>query len=291
MNEVPPIHKYLINDNFRKAVESIDDGSVNNLKYLLNANPTLTNIAGEFSKKFFESGTQANQYFSKPKLLWFTAENPMRHGKFNESIFDIIGCIIENQRNNSPDTLQLDLDYTLSLLASGHVGNQSVQLEELIHYFVKNGADPNCTESALIHGELKAVKILVEHGADVNILVAAGTGQGDKLKSLIASADELTKRKALACAIACRQTNSCLILLKKGIDPNNYNPPGFHEHNTPLQLAIWANSIALVECLLDSGANPEIKDTIYKTDAIDWATHLERKEIHSILSTFVVNNS
>ncbi|MEE3235632.1 MAG: ankyrin repeat domain-containing protein [Candidatus Latescibacterota bacterium] len=291
MNDVPPIHKYLTNDNFRTAVNLIDNGLVEDLEHFLIANPELTNIVGEFSKKFFASGTESNQYFSKPKLLWFTAENPVRRGKFNESICDVIDCIIESQRKNSPSTLQFDLDYTLSLLTSGCIANQSILLNKIVRCFVKNGADPNCTEAALIHGERQAVLTLVDHGANINILVAAGIGREDKLKGLLPTVDTVTKRKALACAAACGQPNCCLILLREGIDPNNYNPHGFHSHNTPLQLAIWANSIATVECLLSSGANPKIKDTMHNSDAVDWATYLKRADILTVLLEYLDNNS
>ena len=291
MNNVPPIHKYLTNDNFRTAVSLIDDGSVRDLEHLLIANPNLTNIEGKFSKKFFASGTEPKQYFSKPKLLWFTAENPVRRGRFNESIIDIIVCIIKSQAMNSPSTLQFDLDYTLSLLTSGRVATQSTILEELVQCFVKNGANPNCTESALIHGEQQAVMTLVNHGADINILVAAGIGREDKLNELLPTADILTKRKALACAAANGQPKCCLILLNEGLDPNQYNPSGFHSHNTPLQLAIWGNSIATVRCLLRSGANPEIRDTMHKSNAVDWATHLKRTDILRVLTACMGNDS
>ena len=291
MNDVPPIHKYLTNDNFRTAVNLIDNGLVEDLEHFLIANPELTNIVGEFSKKFFASGTESNQYFSKPKLLWFTAENPVRRGKFNESICDVIDCIIESQRKNSPSTLQFDLDYTLSLLTSGCIANQSILLNKIVRCFVKNGANPNCTESALIHGEQQAVMTLVNHGADINILVAAGIGREDKLNELLPTADILTKRKALACAAANGQPKCCLILLNEGLDPNQYNPSGFHSHNTPLQLAIWGNSIATVRCLLRSGANPEIRDTMHKSNAVDWATHLKRTDILRVLTACMGNDS
>ena len=76
MSDIPPIHKYLINYDFRTAVGLIDDGSVQDLEYLLIANPDLTNMEGKFYKKFFASGTKPKQYFSKPKLLRVYGRKP-----------------------------------------------------------------------------------------------------------------------------------------------------------------------------------------------------------------------
>ena len=46
---------------------------------------------------------------------------------------------------------------------------------------------------------------MLDAGAEVDLLVAAGMGLADELCRLLPEADEETKQKALACAAACGQ--------------------------------------------------------------------------------------
>lgn len=283
MTDAPQIHAYITDAVFKEAVALIDAGDVDALAALLDQHPRLLSEAANFSETFFISGTQPDQYFEHPKLLWFTAENPIRNSAFPDNIVDVIQCIIDRQRKHAADTLQDDLDYTLALVTSGNVPRETGKLTELVAVLVKNGADPNCAEAALAHGERDAVQALLDAGAEVDLLIAAGMGLEDDLQRLLPDADAETKQKALACAANCGQPVTSRMLIEKGADPNQFNPDGFHAHCTPLHSAISADSYETVAALIDCGADPTIKDRIHDGDALGWANHMAREQMAELI--------
>ena len=58
---------------FREAVDAIDSGNISVLQQLLETNPQLVT-------KRLDTPTE-NGYFKNPYLLWFVADNPIRHEK------------------------------------------------------------------------------------------------------------------------------------------------------------------------------------------------------------------
>ena len=283
MSDMPPIHQYITDDLFRQGVAFLDAGRVDALADHIGRHPSLLSVPAAFSETFFISGTQAGQYFEHPKLLWFVAENPIRNNAFPENIVDVIQCIIDRQRKHSPDTLQQDLDYTLGLVTSGTVPRKTGKLGDLVSVLVENGGDPNCADAGLVHGERDAVQALIDAGAEVNLLMAAGMGLEDDLQHLLPDADEETKQKALACAASCSQPTTCRILVDRGVDPNQYNPTGFHGHCTPLHNAINANAYETVTTLVSRGADTTIKDRMHDSDALGWAEHMGYNRITELI--------
>ena len=279
MTDAPPIHRYITDTLFKEAVALIDTGNISKLCAHLDEHPQLVEVTAEFSEVFFISGTQPGQYFEHPKLLWFVAENPIRNNALPYNITGIAQCIIDYQRAISTAALQHDLDYTLSLVTSGKVPRKSGLLNKLISVLVRNGADPNCADAALAHGEQEAVQVLLDHGAKVNLLIAAGMGLIGHLQRLVKDADAETRQKALSCAANCRQPKSCRILIEGGADPNQFNPEGFHADCTSFHCAVATGSHETVKALLSCGADSTIKDTMHDGDALDWARHFGHKEI------------
>ena len=70
---------------FREAVEAIDAGNVSVLKKLLEVHPELVMKPLDLP----EEG-----YFKNPYLLWFIADNPIRHEKLPPNISEIAKLII-----------------------------------------------------------------------------------------------------------------------------------------------------------------------------------------------------
>ena len=104
---------------FRRAVDLLDTGNAGALASHLDAHPHLLSIPAAFSESSFPSGTEPDQYFHEPRLLWFVAENPIRNESLPDNIAEVAQCIIDRQRVHSGGTLQRDLDYTLKLVTSG----------------------------------------------------------------------------------------------------------------------------------------------------------------------------
>ena len=275
MHDQLAIHCTITNPLFRQAVDLIDAGQVVELAEHLEQHADLLGIAAGFSETSFPSGTKPGQYFEQPKLLWFIAENPIRNGTLPDNIADVAQCIINMQRVHSRDTLQRDLDYTLGLVVSGRVVRETGNQRDLIAALVGSGANPNCAENALSHGERDAVQTLLDHGAEMTVVIAAGMGLIDDLRLLLVGADETSQLKALSCAAINGQSAICSILVDHGVDPNQFNPEGFHTHCTPLHNAVSGGSYETVGNLVGAGADTTIRDTMFDADALGWARYLK----------------
>jgi len=93
------------------------------------------------------------------------------------------------------------------------------------------------------------------------------------------TADERSKRIALALAAQHGHADVVRILLDAGEDPNRFCPEGFHSHATPLHNAISSGRDNVVKLLLERGARTDIKDTIFEGTPLDWAVYCKRPEI------------
>jgi hypothetical protein len=282
MSDERPIHHHITDPLFRKAVELLDAGHVLELENHLDAHPHLLADAAAFSEASFPHGNEPDQYFYKPKLLWFVAENPIRNHALPDNIADITRCIIDKQRIHSPETLQHDLDYTLGLVVSGCVVRETGKRDDLIDLLIRNGANPNCADVALAHRELEAVQGLIDHGAEMTLAIAAGMGNLAELQRLFAPSDGETRRKALGCATINGQAAATQFLVENGVEPNQF-PNSFLAHCTPLHNAVSSGDSETVSVLLGAGADTTIKDRMFDADALGWARHLERNQIAGLL--------
>ena len=86
---------------------------------------------------------------------------------------------------------------------------------------------------AIMSGHDDAVRILLEHGADINADSALGT--------------------PLNVAASRNRTSAATMLLSRGADPN---APGGRQERTPLHSAAFAGAAEVVQVLLDHGADP-----------------------------------
>jgi peptide-methionine (S)-S-oxide reductase len=95
---------------FREAVYAIDAGNTISLQHLLEENPRLVNTRLD---------TPDEGYFKHPYLLWFVADNPIRHEKLPANICDVTRLIIKSIKQNAPDSFREQIAYTLGLVATG----------------------------------------------------------------------------------------------------------------------------------------------------------------------------
>lgn len=183
---------------------------------------------------------------------------------------------------------------TLSLLVSStHPAQAGLQVP-LIDLLVARGASLNDTgeghwkspiETALVFGFGDAAEALLRHGAPFTLQAAAGLGHAERVRSLLPTADPLSRHRALALAAQSGQVETARLLLEAGEDPNRFNPPGTHAHTPPLHQAIWAGHLPVVRLLIEHGARLDILDTIYGGSPLGWARHAGRTEIVDYLRT------
>jgi ankyrin repeat protein len=127
--------------------------------------------------------------------------------------------------------------------------------------------------SALVHGEFAAVEALLARGAPLDIAAAAATGRGDVVQQLLADADQGARDLSLSYAALHGHADIVALLLRGGVDPNRYNPPGGHSHCTALHSAAFAGHVEAVRALLDGGARGDIGDIHRNMTALQWAEY------------------
>src|SRR6185436_9412546 len=118
---------------FREAVEAIDNGNISSLQNLLKTNPEL------ISKRL---DTPTNGYFAHPYLMWFVAENPIRHEKLPANIIEVTRVLIDAARQNAPGSFHPQINYTLGLVATGRIPRECGVQNEWINLLIDSGAKP-----------------------------------------------------------------------------------------------------------------------------------------------------
>jgi hypothetical protein len=264
-----PHHERIEDPTFRRAVDLLDAGDADGLRRLLQDHPKLVKQHVLFEGK---------NYFRSPTLLEFVAENPIRHGKLPENIVEVARVILE------AGVKQTARDETLMLVATGSVARECGVTRKLIALLCEYGADPGkAIRLAAILDEHDAVLALIDHGAKVDLVVAAALGWVDEFGRLIKTATADDRWLALAVAAQFGHTDIVRALLDLGEDPNRYNPPGGHAHATPLHQAALGGYEEVVRLLVERGARLDLKDTMFGGTAVDWAEYGGKTEVERFL--------
>ena len=157
----------LEHDAWYQAVAAIDAGDVQRLQTLLAAQPPLVTDRLDDSPEWLrrQLGDAANGFFSRPYLLWFVAEDPVRNGRLPPNIAEMIRVIAAAARAAKAATLQEQLDSTLRLVCwSGVAAGAGLQLE-MIDALVDEGAAPaKNANNALVNGHVAAAEHLLSRG-------------------------------------------------------------------------------------------------------------------------------
>ena len=174
------------------------------------------------------------------------------------------------------------MNETLGLVSTGRVPRECGVQIDLIDLFCDRGCDPDgALEGAVAHGEFGAAEALLRQGARVNLPVAAALGRVQDARGLLASADDLDRRKALALASQFGREAIVQLLLDSGEDPNGYSP--IHSHSTPLHQAALNGHEGIVRLLVERGASADARDLLWHGTPADWARHEGRTRIEAYL--------
>ncbi len=260
---------------FRVAVVALDGGDLPELERLIAADPALV-------RERLDEPSEG--YFREPYLLWFVAENPIRHGTLPANIVEITRALVRAVEAHAPESAAAQIAYALALVCSGRVvREQGVQLA-LLDVLVDAGAGPDgALVAALAHRELEAARRLLERGARWTLAAAAALGRDDELARLAPTATAEEKQLALAAAAHNGQARALAALIALGLDLDAFAPVGFHPHATPLHLAVDSGSLESVKVLVDAGAARSIPDRGFGGTALGWAEHEGRDEIAAFL--------
>jgi len=266
-----PHHERIDDAVFRRAVDLIDDGDVEDLARWLDEHPDLVRRHVAF---------EGENYFRNPGLLAFVAENPIRHDGLPPRIVEVARLLLDRGAGRD----RRDIDETLALVASGRVAREAGVQVELIDLLRRHGADPDpAMLAALAHGELEAAQALMARGAELTLPVAAALGNLGQAQARLAAADAEARHLALALAAQHGRAEILRLLLDADEDPDRYNPVGAHAHSTPLHQAALNGHAEAVQVLLAHGARTDLKDTLWNGTPLDWARHAGRAEVAAVL--------
>ena len=256
---------------FREAVEAIDAGNTSSLEHLLKTNPQLVNKRLD---------TPDEGYFKHPYLLWFVADNPIRHEKLPANIVDVTRILIDAVRNNATDSFQQQIDYTLGLVATGRIPRESGVQNEWIDLLIDNGAQPGDGVGALAHGNIDAARHLIKRGGKLTFATAIGLDMQDDISRLAKNSSKSDLEISLMMAAFYGKPDQILFLIGLGVDVNAHidHSSGFHSHATALHQAVFSTSLESVKVLVDAGADLNAKDLIYDGTPLDWAIYMQTVE-------------
>jgi hypothetical protein len=254
------------NPTFLQAVKAIDGGDITLLEKLITDNPRLITDSLQ---------TTEEGYFKDPYLLWFVADNPIRHDQLPANIVDITKLLIAEIKANTPGTAQHQLDYCLGLVATGRIPRDCGVQIAMMDALINAGAAPGGGMGALAHGNTEAANYLIERGGKLTLGVAIGLRRLDDVNRLLQTATANEKLAALTAAAFYGMADMVKFLLDKGIKPNGYPSPysGFHSHATPLHQAVWSGSLETVRLLVEAGADLNAADKVYGATPLGWAEY------------------
>ena len=256
---------------FREGVELIDAGNLSSLERQLNEHPKLVSKRLNLPK---------GGYFKDPYLLWFVADNPIRHEKLPSNICDITRLIIQHAHMNAPESFQQQIDYTLGLVVTGRIPRECGVQIELIDLLIDAGAVPGIGHGALAHGNIDAAKRLIERGGELTLATAICLDRTNDIDRLIKEATSADLLVALIAAAFYGKSEMIKRLIDQGVNVNGYldSSSGFHYHATALHQAVYSGSIDAVKILVEAGANLYAEDNIYHGTPIGWSGHMQTEE-------------
>jgi hypothetical protein len=265
---------------FRAAVSAIDAGDVPELERLIAANPALVlerlALPGAWLRDTI--GHALDGFFQRPYLLWFVAEDPVRHGRLPANIAAVTRAIIEAARHAGAPNLQEQLDYALTLVSWSWIARQSGVQIALIDALVDAGAiadgNPN---NALVNGNIAAAEHLLKRGAKPTLAAALCLGQWDDADRLVTTASAPQKQFSFVLAALNGKAEALRRLIRAGIDVNAPSAD-LYPHGTPLHHAVCSGSLETVQVLIEAGAAIGTPDSAWSGTPLDWAEHYLNEE-------------
>jgi ankyrin repeat protein len=196
---------------------------------------------------------------------------------------------------------------TLSLVVSSDHPARAGVSAQLVHALCDAGAQVDGLDgdrlpmsTALLFGRVECVDALIARGARIDNAVFAAAGDQrhwierwlDRDPGVVEAPcptfpldDDrgVVAEQALVFASLCGRLEVVRLLLDRGIHIDA-TPPGSHWTATALHAAAGQGQRAVVELLLERGADPSIKDVRYQSTPLGWATHMGKDAVIAVLT-------
>lgn len=260
--------------SFRAAVEAIDSGDVALLRRLLAADASLV---------FRRLDKPGDGYFSRPYLLWFVADNPIRHEKLPLNIVEVAEVILVALRLSGDEHYSFIVDYTLGLVCTGRIPKECGVQIALMELLVRYGARvKGSVLGAIGQHNFEAARWLLSHGSTYDLATAVGLDDAEGAARLAGGATASQLYVALVVAAFFGKVEMIRLLLGAGADANGRGSKedfgGFHSHASALHQAVYSGSIGAVRLLVEAGADTSAMDAAYRGTPIGWARYMREDE-------------
>ena len=275
----------MLDDLFRSAVTAIDAGDVPELERFLARHPTLVRARLHAPGAWLRDtvGGALDGFFQQPYLLWFVAEDPVRHGRLPPNIGDVTRTIVRAAERERVDTLQEQLDYALRLVSWSWIARECNVQIDLLDALIDAGALlDGRPDDALVNGNFAAAAHLVERGATLTLATALCLGRWDDVTRLGRSASGRERQFGFVLAALKGKAEALAKVIDLGVDLNA-PCPDLYSHATALHHAVHSGSLDAVTVLVEAGAVLTIKDTAYGGTPLDWAEYGKQVEIAEYL--------
>jgi peptide-methionine (S)-S-oxide reductase len=278
-----------LDELFRAAVSSIDTGSVRELDRLITAHPRLVNDRLDAPGAWLREkvGNALDEFFQRPYLLWFVAEDPVRTGTLPANIADVTQTIIEAARRLGVPNLQEQLDYALRLVSWSWITRQCDVQIALIDVLVDAGASPDGNpDNALVNGNFAAASHLVKRGAPLSLSTALFLERWDDVSRLAQAADARQKQFAFVLAALKGKAEALRRVIPLGVDVNGVSQD-LYSHASALHHAVHSGSLEAVKVLVAAGAHLHARDTVYQGTPLEWAEYSAGKPAYDEIAVFL----
>lgn len=260
---------------FREAVEAVDTGDIVSLQQLLATNPELV------TRRLYTPNEEG--YFKHPYLLWFVADNPIRHPKLPANIVDITKVIVAALQKRGSDKYQFIVDYALGLVATGRIPKECGVQIALVELLISEGARVKGNVLGPIgQHNFEAATYLLNKGADYNLATAVALNRMEDVKRLAKKATASELYVALVVASFFGKDDVIRLLIQAGADVNgrgsNEDFGGFHSHASALHQAVYSGSLEAVKVLVEARANLNATDKAYTGTPLGWAQYMQTEE-------------
>jgi peptide-methionine (S)-S-oxide reductase len=126
--------------------------------------------------------------------------------------------------------------------------------------------------NALVNGNFAAAEHLVRRGASLTLEVALCLGWWDEVDRFLPATSDKEKQFALVLSALHGKSAAVRRMIDAGADLNAPSA-GLYSHGTPLHHAVSSGSLDAVKVLVESGANPNVKDSAWGGTPLGWAHH------------------
>ena len=292
------------------AVEAFDAGDAKALRRLLDAHPDLVGAAGYLDSAYVHG------WFRGASLLHLVAGHPQRE-KLPDNVLDLSQMLLD--AGADPNATTLDSTPTLQLVLDGEQPRWSGVGDRLVAQLLEAGADANHDNGFFLWQTMMSGdrlgergRLLVQHGARVDLRMAAGMNDVELMRTFFTAEGALTPsaaaayryarpdslgplshqeilNEALSFAAINDARDAAALLLDRGAEINSM-PPHFHWPEdygwTALHKTIDYCKPDMARFLLERGANPDLKERRWDSSARRWASRWGCDDVRRVFESF-----